>query len=161
MEAGGSRQAAQPLPINHPSAHNVYRKRTTVQKEVIELMTHAGARPVQILAAIQSEDQDTLVYATDIRGKRETIREKQLDRRSPIEALLDDISITNWVFAFKKDDNNRIQNLFFAYQKQVKLLLTNPDVLLTDCTLEPPTIALITRFCGVIVTNCLRKRCAT
>jgi hypothetical protein len=39
----------------NPSAHNVYRKRTTAQKEVIELMTHAGARPMQILATIQSE----------------------------------------------------------------------------------------------------------
>jgi hypothetical protein len=46
----------------------VYRKRTTAQKEVIELMTHAGARPMQILAAIQSEDQDTLISATDTRG---------------------------------------------------------------------------------------------
>ena len=43
---------------NHPrsinsSAHNVYRRRTPAQKEVIESMTHAGVRPMQILAAIQ------------------------------------------------------------------------------------------------------------
>ena len=42
-------------------AHNVYRRRTSVQKDVIESMTHAGARPMQILAAIQKEDQNTLV----------------------------------------------------------------------------------------------------
>lgn len=117
-----------------PSAHNVYRKRTTAQKEVIELMTHAGVRPMQILAAIQSEDRNTLVSATDIRGERKAIREKQLDGRSPMEALLDDLSTADWVFAVKKDDNNRIQNLFFAHQKQVELLLANPDVLLMDCT---------------------------
>lgn len=116
------------------SAHNVYRKRTTAQKEVIELMTHAGARPMQILAAIQSEDQNTLVSATDIRGDRKAIREKQLDGRSPMEALLDGLSTADWVFAVKKDDNNRVQNLFFAHQKQVELLLANPDVLLMDCT---------------------------
>jgi hypothetical protein len=66
-------------PSINPSAHNVYRKRTTAQKEVIELMTHAGARPMQILAAIQSEDQDTLVSATDIRSERKMIRERHLD----------------------------------------------------------------------------------
>jgi hypothetical protein len=118
----------------NPSAHNVYRRRTTAQKEVIELMTHAGARPNQILAAIQGEDEDTLVSATDIRGERKPIREKQLDGRSPIEALLDNLSTADWVFAVKKDSNNRIQNLFFAHQKQVELLLANPDVLLMDCT---------------------------
>jgi hypothetical protein len=118
----------------NPSAHNVYRKRTTAQKEVIELMTHAGARPMQILAAIQSEDHDTLVTATDIRGERKKIREKHLDGRSPMEALLDDLSTADWIFAVKKDNNSRIQNLFFAHQKQVELLLANPDVLLMDCT---------------------------
>jgi hypothetical protein len=116
----------------NPSAHNVYRKRTTAQKEAIELMTHAGARPMQILAAIQSEDHDTLVTATDIRGERKKIRERHLDGRSPMEALLDDLSTADWIFAVKKDDNNRIQNLFFAHQKQAKLLLANPDVLLME-----------------------------
>jgi hypothetical protein len=122
-----------PRSIN-PSAHNVYRRHTTAQKEVIELMTHAGARPMQILAAIQSEDQDTLVFATDIRGERKTIREKKLGGRSPMEALLDDLSTAEWIFAVKKDSNNRIQNLFFAHQKQVELLLANPDVRLMDWT---------------------------
>jgi hypothetical protein len=51
-----------------------------------------------------------------------------------MEALLDDLSTAEWIFAVKKDSNNRIQNLFFAHQKQVELLLANPDVLLMDCT---------------------------
>ena len=124
---------------NHPrsinsSAHNVYRRRTPAQKEVIESMTHAGVRPMQILAAIQREDLDTLVTATDVRSERKAIREKHLNGRSPVETLLDDLSSTDWIFTVKKDDNNCIQNLFFAHQKQVELLLANPDVLLMDCT---------------------------
>ncbi|KAF2727225.1 hypothetical protein EJ04DRAFT_451777, partial [Polyplosphaeria fusca] len=87
-----------PRSIN-PSAHNVYRRRTSVQKDMIESMTHAGVRPMQILAAIQKEDQDTLVSATDIRSERKTIREKHLNGRSPIETLLDDLSTEDWIFA--------------------------------------------------------------
>jgi hypothetical protein len=121
-------------PSINPSAHNVYRKRTAAQKEVIELMTQAGARPMQILAALQSEDQDTLVSVTDIRSERKAIREKHLGGRSPMEALLDDLSTADWVSAVKKDGNNRVQNLFFTHQKQVELLQANPDVLLMDCT---------------------------
>lgn len=52
-------------------------------------MTHAGARPMQILAAIQTEDQDTLVSAIDIRSERKAIRKKHLNGKSPMETLLD------------------------------------------------------------------------
>jgi len=121
-------------PSINPSAHNVYRRRTSAQKDVIESMTHAGARPMQILAAIQREDKDTLVSATDIRSERKAIREKHLGGRSPIETLLDDLSTGTWVFSVQKDKNERIQNLFFAHRKQVELILANPDVLLMDCT---------------------------
>ena len=58
-------------------------------------MTHASVRPMQILAAIQREDQDTLVSATDIRSERKAIREKHLNRRSLVETLLDDLSTTD------------------------------------------------------------------
>ncbi|KZM24122.1 hypothetical protein ST47_g4741 [Ascochyta rabiei] len=80
------------------------------------------------------EDQGTLISATDVHSERKAIREKHLNRRSPVEALLDDLSTTDWIFTVKKGNNNRIQNLFFAHQKQVKLLLANPNVLLIDCT---------------------------
>ncbi|KAI1676082.1 hypothetical protein KJE20_14339 [Pyrenophora tritici-repentis] len=73
----------------NPTIHKVYRKRTPAQKDMIESMTHAGARLMQILTAIQKQDQDTLVSATDIRSERKAIREKHLNGRSSIEKLLD------------------------------------------------------------------------
>ena len=72
---------------------------------------------MQILAAIQREDKDMLVSATDIRSERKAIREKHLGGRSPIETLLDDLSTGTWVFSVQKDKNERIQNLFFAHRK--------------------------------------------
>jgi hypothetical protein len=101
---------------------------------MIESMTHAGARPMQILAAIQREDQSTVVSATDVRSERKAIREKHLNGRSPIETLLDDLYTADWVFAVKKDAEDHVQSLFYAHQKQIELLLANPDVLLMDCT---------------------------
>jgi hypothetical protein len=121
-------------PSLNPTAHNVYRRRTQAQKDTIEAMTHAGVRPMQIMAAIQKEDPDTLVSATDIRSERKAIREKHLNGRSPIETLLDDLSTPDWVFALKRDSDNHVQGLFFAHQKQIELLLANPDILLMDCT---------------------------
>jgi hypothetical protein len=51
-----------------------------------------------------------------------------------METLLGNLSADDWIFAVKKDAENRVQNLFFAHQKQIELLLTNPDVILMDCT---------------------------
>jgi hypothetical protein len=62
---------------------------------MIASMTYAGVRPMQILAAIQREDQDTLVSATDIRSERKAIREKHLNGRSLVETLLDHLSTTD------------------------------------------------------------------
>ena len=118
----------------NPSAHNVYRRRTPAQKDTIESMTHAGVRPIQIMAALQKEDPDTLVSATDIRSERKAIREKHLNGRSSIETLLDDLSTPKWVFAVEKDADDHVHSLFFTHQKQIELLLANPDVLLMDCT---------------------------
>jgi hypothetical protein len=118
----------------NPSAHNVFRKRTAAQKEGIESMTYAGVRPMQIMAALQKDDPDTLVSATDIRSERKAIREKHLNGRSAIETLLDDLSTSEWVFTVKKDADNRVHSLFFVHQKQIELFLANPDVLLMDCT---------------------------
>ncbi|KAG9189955.1 hypothetical protein G6011_06823 [Alternaria panax] len=116
-----------------PSAHNVYRRQTSAQKAGIGSTTHADARPVQVLAAIQKKDHDTLVSATDTRSERTAVRKEQSREKIPIETLLDDLSTSDWVFTVKKDDNDHVQNLFFAHRKQVEMLRANPDVLLVDC----------------------------
>jgi MULE transposase domain len=36
------------------------------------------------------------------------------------------------VFNIKRDSENHVQYLFFAHKKQIKLLLTNPDILFID-----------------------------
>jgi hypothetical protein len=62
------------------------------------------------------------------------MRANYLNGRTPIEALLDDLSAPEWVFDVKRDLDNHVEYLFFAHGKQIELLLANPDVLLMDCT---------------------------
>ena len=102
------------------SAHNVYRRRTPVQKDMIESMTHTGARPMQILAAIQREDQNTLVSTTDIRSERKKIREKQLNERSLKKAVVDGLSKEDCVSTVE-EDNSRIQTLFIEHLSSSQL----------------------------------------
>lgn len=118
----------------NPMAHNVYRRRTPKQKDMIESMTYAGIRPMQIMVALQQDDPNTLVSASDVRNERKAVRRKYLNGRSPIETVLDDLSTPDWIFSLRRDSDNHVQRLLFVHQKQIKLLLANPDVLLMDCT---------------------------
>lgn len=122
-------------PSLNPSAHNVYRKRTQSQKETIQAMSQAGIAPKQILTAIRHEDPDTFIAATDIRNDRKVLRSNFLGDRTPVEALIDELSeSSDWIFDVKKDSTNHVQYLFFTHRKQLQLLLANPDILLMDCT---------------------------
>ena len=96
-------------------------------------MTQAEIAPKQILTAIQRQDPSIFITASDIRNDRVAIRTSYLADRTPIEALLDKLSSTDWIFSVKKDNKNHIQCLFFIHKKQIELLLANPDILLMNC----------------------------
>jgi hypothetical protein len=118
-----------------PRAHNVYRKRSDSQVEMIKALTSAGVQPKQIMTAIRQEDPTTYICVSDIRNERKLARKDYLQERSPIETLLDELSSTeDWIYEVKLDTSQHVQNLFFAHKSQAEMLLTNPDVLLMDCT---------------------------
>jgi MULE transposase domain len=122
-------------PSLNPSAHHVYRRRTEGQKHSIQSMSQAGIAPKQILTSIRQGDSNTFIAASDIRNERLTNRLNYLQKRTPIEALLDELSTSSdWIYEVKTDPENRVQNLFFMHVKQAELLRANPDILLMDCT---------------------------
>src|ERR1043166_1730803 len=122
-------------PSLDPSAHHVYRRRTPAQKETIKSLSQAGIAPKQIMTTIRHSDPDTFISPRDIRNERILARADYLNGRSAIEALLDELSTSGeWVFDVKLDPDNHVQCLFFAHKKQIEMLLTNPDILMMDCT---------------------------
>jgi hypothetical protein len=121
-------------PSLDPRTHHVYRKRTPAQKAIIKSQSKAGIEPKRIMTTIRQEDPQTFIQAQDIYNERISARADYLNRRSPMEALLDELSTPEWISDVKLDADNHVQNLFFAHQNQVELLLANPDILLMDCT---------------------------
>jgi hypothetical protein len=122
-------------PSSDPRVHNVHRKRTPADLKTIDSMTRAGSRPKQIFAAITQQNPETLVTPRDVRTDRQMLRNTQLNGRTPIETLLDDLkSSPDWIYDFKLDSQNRVQNLFFAHRKSIEIYRANFDVLIVDCT---------------------------
>jgi hypothetical protein len=97
-------------------------------------MSKAGVAPKNILTAIRQEDPSTYITSLDIWNERTVNLTKYLEGRSPIEALIDDLSTSEWIFDVRKDSDNHIEYLFFAHRKQIELQLINHNVLLMDCT---------------------------
>ena len=83
---------------------------------------------------LRKDDPQTLISDQDIRNERAAATAEYLNGRSSLEALLDELSTPEWVFDVKHDADGHLQCLFFAHEKQVKLLRANPDILLMDCT---------------------------
>jgi len=97
-------------------------------------MTRVGPAPKKIMTTLREQDPDTLVAENDIRSNKGVLRARDLAGRTPVEALLEELSSSSECrFDVKKNTENRIQYLFFAHTKQVKLLLANPDIILMDC----------------------------
>jgi MULE transposase domain len=86
------------------------------------------------MTTLKQDDPQTLISDQDIRNERYTARVKGLNGRTPIEALLDDLSSPEWIYNVRYDIDNHVEYLFFMHEKQRELLLANPDILLMDCT---------------------------
>jgi hypothetical protein len=70
------------------------------------------------MTAIREDNPQTFISARDIHNKRISTIAEFLDGRSPIEALLDELSsLLDWVFDVKLDTKNHVQYLFFTHEK--------------------------------------------
>jgi hypothetical protein len=123
-------------PSANPKDHNVFRRRNHEQKEYIESMRKAGIRPKQMLSSIEEQYTGSHITISDIYTEINTLKARSLSGRTPIEVLFDRLSepSSGFVYDFQIDSENHVQNLFFAHDKQVRLLLANPDIILMDCT---------------------------
>jgi hypothetical protein len=77
-------------PSLDPSTHHIHRRRTPAQKEYIR--SKSGAAPKEILIDLRRDDPQTLISNQDIRNERAAAAAEYLNGRSPLEALLDELS---------------------------------------------------------------------
>ena len=119
-------------PSYAPIAHPTHRALTDSSKEKISHMSKAGIPPRQIVSTLRSEGVQ--IKAKDVYNARMQIRAANLGARSPIEAMVDELKVSNYTFSYKQDSEARITHIFFAHPQSLKLLKNYPDVLLLDCT---------------------------
>src|SRR5437870_2946818 len=90
--------------------------------------------PIQAITTTVQKDIQPLIELKDIHNVLQKARIEKLARRSPTQALLDDLQKKEWFFNVERDEVGRITHLFFAHPKCIELTQRYPSVLLMDCT---------------------------
>ncbi|POW01657.1 hypothetical protein PSTT_12334 [Puccinia striiformis] len=122
-------------PASHcPSAHPSHRQLNPEQMKEVERLSKSNVKTTQILLQLRQSDPNTLAVNKTVNNALHKIREKELDGKTPIEALLSLLQASNWKWDVLTDSDGVIQNLFFAHPGSVHLAHINHHVALLDAT---------------------------
>ena len=125
---------------NHPASdnqrqHAQYRRTTAREATTIKSLSLVGVAPRYILNTILRKDPDTLLISQDIYNLNIKARKEQLAGRTPIEALIYELTTDqNWAVSYETNKIGRINFLFFALDDAITLAQASPEVLLIDAT---------------------------
>ncbi|PLW21915.1 hypothetical protein PCANC_03347 [Puccinia coronata f. sp. avenae] len=117
-----------------PSSHTSHKKLLPEQYKEIRKLLQLNLKPAQILLQLQTLDNETYATNKTVSNALQKIRRKDLDGRSPIEALVCVLKETNWSYDVKVKDDGVVQNLFFAHPGSIHLTWINHHVALLDST---------------------------
>ncbi|SAM04538.1 hypothetical protein [Absidia glauca] len=120
---------------NDMSGHPSSRRLDAASRQTVAVMTAAGSQPRQIVTSLRQMNPSVNLTARTIYNERNRIRQAQLDGRTPISALMDELARTDeYVMDFRVGADDNITHLFFAHNKSIELVKLYGSVLLMDCT---------------------------
>ncbi len=93
-------------------------------------------RPRSVIAVLHNShnQQPARVIAKDISNVKQRLRADALAGRTPIQALVQEFQVEDFVYAYKTDSIGHITRLFFAAHTSLSLFSRYPEVILLDCT---------------------------
>jgi hypothetical protein len=72
----------------------------------------------------------------DIYNIQNNFRLQNLAGKTPMEALINILKTSNYIFNYRTSNIDRVTHLFFAHPMSVEMLVQYPEVLLLDCTYQ-------------------------
>ena len=111
-------------------AHPIYWQLTCIDKvkELIISQTRIRASSKQVIATIQTgiDEENPLVKPKDVFNEYVAERQKQLDLFIPVQLLIVELDKqVNWYTYYVKEDEDYIEQLFFAKVLSQKILKYN------------------------------------
>ena len=95
----------------------------------------AGLLSNQILSQMHIDNPDILFGPYEIYNAKASINHKNLDAKTPIQALINHLhTFSDWHMAFKKNAIDQITHLFISHSNLYSLLRVNLYIFIMDCT---------------------------
>ena len=132
------REAGHNHELTLPGAHPTHRKAAMTQ-DLLQQISHQAqvdAPPKQTLSILRLDHNEEifLFKARDVYNVRQKIREENLEKLLPVQALLNELTMGDEWFTVFHPSTGRLQRLFFAKKSSGKILRINWEMLLIDCT---------------------------
>ncbi|KAJ6126055.1 hypothetical protein N7471_010548 [Penicillium samsonianum] len=123
-------------PPSPPSTHPVQRALELKHKKAeVDTALRLGRPTRQILIEIRDADPDTCLTSRDLYNARVNLNQTFLACRTPIQALLMELSKDgSWIFKYEIDDQYHVTTFFCMHKTSVAMLKQNHWVLSMDCT---------------------------
>ena len=119
--------------MSHPTLRKA--ALTPAVSDFIDTETRIHVRPGQILSALMVNNPELPLDIEDIYNEKARLRRQRLNFRTPILALMEELSRhEDWHTEFLEDGVHRLSHLFFSHTESLQLLALNPEVLIMDCT---------------------------
>jgi hypothetical protein len=126
---------------NHEPSRNLAeipaaRKLTPEQHDLVINLANAGIPPRFILRTLKASDPNNLSTSQDIYNVIKKQRLADLNGRTPLEALIDNLKANDVFHTYELDSDQRLLRFFVAPKASVKSALDfwTSDVLLMDST---------------------------
>lgn len=122
---------------NHEPSENMHpgcRRMTDEEKGRVQELVSAGVPARQGLTLIRREFPESLATAKNCYNAKAQSRLKELAGRSPIQALMDELALSKWVYSVKTSGDGRVRHLFMTHPTSIRLTRRYSKVLLLDCT---------------------------
>jgi hypothetical protein len=120
-------------PSCNPSAHSKHRHFDRDTKKRISELSAAGIPPQKIRNYLYKVST-TLATAQDIANEIKASQRRERGGKSSTEALLHELESRGFHSRVRRDQDNRLNALFFAHPESIHYLQDHPDLLLVDCT---------------------------
>ena len=136
------------------AAHPSHRKLTEASRTLVHALAAAGAPPSATLLALKQQDPSNATLAKDITNATAQWRRTALDGLSPLQALLRDADMANWISAFDSTPNNSLKGLFLMHKSSLDLFNLYHHVVVLDSTYRTTRTKMpLLHIVGMTATN--------
>ena len=140
------------------SAHPVHRRFDLFASEVRDMcLSHmkAGLGVKESLRILRDANAGIAITAKDIHNVRSKFKRRELQGLSPLQALLFGLGDTaDYIIFNRRDENDRLTDLFFAHKQSLELLRKHAEVLVMDSTYKTNRFRLpLFNICGSTFSN--------